>query len=79
MEFNTLTSRNKFFKVIILILFLISNLTATSRLYSTPPEKKPNIIFILTDDQRWDALGYAGNQIIQTPHINARGIYNLVG
>jgi arylsulfatase A-like enzyme len=26
-----------------------------------------NIIFILTDDQRWDALGYAGNDIIQTP------------
>jgi arylsulfatase A-like enzyme len=29
--------------------------------------RKPNIIFILTDDQRWDALGYAGNKIIQTP------------
>ena len=27
--------------------------------------KKPNIIFILTDDQRWDALGIAGNTIIQ--------------
>lgn len=26
-----------------------------------------NIIFILTDDQRWDALGYSGNDIIQTP------------
>ena len=25
---------------------------------------KPNIIFVLTDDQRWDALGYAGNSII---------------
>jgi len=32
--------------------------------------KKPNIIFILTDDQRWDALGYAGNQIIQTPEMD---------
>ncbi len=32
--------------------------------------KKPNIIFILTDDQRWDALGYAGNKIIQTPEMN---------
>ncbi|MHA8071874.1 sulfatase family protein [Aquirufa ecclesiirivi] len=29
--------------------------------------QKPNIIFILTDDHRWDALGYAGNKIIQTP------------
>ena len=32
--------------------------------------KKPNIIFILTDDHRWDALGFAGNQIIQTPEMD---------
>ena len=33
--------------------------------------KKPNIIFILTDDQRWDALGIAGNSIVQTPQMDA--------
>ena len=33
--------------------------------------KKPNIIFILTDDQRWDALGIAGNKIILTPQMDA--------
>jgi len=32
--------------------------------------KKPNIIFILTDDQRWDALGYAGNDLIHTPEMD---------
>ncbi|MDP4130909.1 MAG: sulfatase [Bacteroidota bacterium] len=31
---------------------------------------KPNIIFILTDDQRWDAMGAMGNSIIQTPNID---------
>jgi arylsulfatase A-like enzyme len=31
---------------------------------------RPNIIFILTDDQRWDALGAMGNTVIQTPNIN---------
>jgi arylsulfatase A-like enzyme len=39
---------------------------------------KPNIIFILTDDQRWDALGYAGNSIIHTPEMDKlarEGIY----
>ncbi len=30
------------------------------------PKKKPNIIFLLTDDQRWDTMGCAGNSIIQT-------------
>ena len=31
---------------------------------------KPNIIFLLTDDHRWDALGAMGNPIIQTPNLN---------
>lgn len=41
-------------------------------------ENRPNIIFILTDDQRWDALGFAGNSIIQTPEMDRlalEGIY----
>lgn len=33
-------------------------------------EKRPNIIFLLSDDQRWDALGAAGNSIIQTPNLD---------
>ena len=39
---------------------------------------KPNIIFILTDDQRWDALGVAGNSIIKTPQMDElakKGVY----
>ncbi|HZJ20475.1 MAG TPA: sulfatase-like hydrolase/transferase [Pricia sp.] len=31
---------------------------------------RPNIIFILTDDQRFDALGYAGNKLISTPEMD---------
>jgi N-acetylglucosamine-6-sulfatase len=38
--------------------------TATSQ----PPA--PNIIFILTDDQRWDWLGAAGHPALKTPHID---------
>lgn len=34
-------------------------------------ESRPNIVFILTDDQRFDALGCAGNDIIQTPNLDA--------
>lgn len=32
--------------------------------------RRPNIIFILTDDQRSDALSYAGNSIIRTPEMD---------
>lgn len=41
-------------------------------------QQKPNIIFILTDDQRWDALGFAGNTLIQTPEMDrlaGEGLY----
>lgn len=33
--------------------------------------KRPNIIFLLTDDQRWDTMGCMGNEIIQTPNMDA--------
>ena len=32
--------------------------------------RKPNIIFVLTDDQRFDSLGCAGNRVIQTPNLD---------
>lgn len=31
---------------------------------------RPNIIVLVTDDHRWDALGAMGNKIIQTPHLD---------
>lgn len=33
--------------------------------------KRPNFLFLLTDDQRWDMMGCAGNPIIQTPEMDA--------
>jgi len=39
--------------------------------FSQSPKKRPNIIFLLSDDQRWDALGCMGNRIIQTPNVDA--------
>jgi arylsulfatase A-like enzyme len=33
-------------------------------------DKPPNILIILTDDQRWDAMGIMGNTHIQTPHMD---------
>ena len=35
------------------------------------PAKRPNIIFLLTDDQRWDTLGCNGNMVIQTPNVDS--------
>lgn len=32
--------------------------------------RQPNIVFLFTDDQRSDAVGYAGNEKIQTPNMD---------
>jgi len=33
-------------------------------------DERPNIILLVTDDQRWDSLGCMGNPIIRTPNID---------
>ncbi len=46
--------------------------------FTVQAKQRPNIIFILTDDHRCDALGYAGNKIIQTPEMDmlaGKGVY----
>lgn len=36
-------------------------------------QRRPNVLFILTDDQRWDALGLAGHPHLKTPNIDRLG------
>src|ERR1051326_1975551 len=31
---------------------------------------KPNLVFILIDDLRWNALGFMGDKIVQTPNLD---------
>jgi alpha-L-rhamnosidase len=54
----------------ILTISLIFFMVLPVRANENHPDNPPNIIFILTDDQRRDALGYAGNEIIQTPQMD---------
>ena len=51
-----------------IILFLLIIFCTPHSLFAQ--DSRPNIIFILTDDQRWDALSHAGNSIIQTPEMD---------
>lgn len=54
-----------YFSVVFLVL---SSCADEAKIQET---EKPNIIFILTDDQRFDALGYAGNTWAHTPEMDA--------
>lgn len=59
-------------------LFMLGLAAVSVGCKSVEQGKQPNIIFILTDDQRWDALGYAGNPYIHTPNLDSlasNGIY----
>ncbi len=33
-------------------------------------ERRPNVVFVLTDDMRWDCLGCTGHPWLKTPHID---------
>ena len=37
---------------------------------ASAPPTRPNFLILLTDDQRWDMMGCAGNPIIQTPNMD---------
>ena len=34
------------------------------------PDNRPNVVFILTDDQRWDMMSCAGHPVIKTPNLD---------
>lgn len=42
-----------------------------SKKVSVDRNSSPNILFVLTDDQRYNITGYAGNPVIQTPNLDA--------
>jgi arylsulfatase A-like enzyme len=55
-------------------------LTASSRLTATGQQRaahRPNIILLLGDDHRADALGCAGNRYVKTPHLDAMATEGL--
>lgn len=56
---NTLAMKN--FILIALAAIIVS---------SCAEEKKPNVIFILTDQWRSSAFGYAGNDVVKTPQLD---------
>lgn len=52
------------FNKVMLFLFVLIGISCTNQ------EQKPNVIFILTDQWRASALGYAGDKIVQTPNLD---------
>ena len=45
-------------------------LSAAAKPQSDGTSRSPNIILVLTDDQRWDAMGFMGHPFLETPHMD---------
>lgn len=59
-------------------LFLVSYVTTSICVAAEQQEtalsaKRPNVVFILTDDQRWNCIGLAADSVMQTPNIDRLG------
>ena len=52
---------------------LILTAEAAATLLAAEPAavRRPNVIFLLVDDLRWDALGCTGNKVVHSPNIDA--------
>ncbi len=53
-----------------LSIFSALALTAATAAVQSAPAQRPNIVFILLDDLRWDALGCMDHPFLQTPNID---------
>ena len=56
-------------KTLLAIVLLLSCLAVPS-VETCAADAPPNIVFVMTDDQRWDQLGCTGHPVLQTPHID---------
>jgi N-acetylglucosamine-6-sulfatase len=55
-----------------LLLFVLSFAACVGHVLATE-NQRPNVLFILTDDQRWDAVGIGSSKHLKTPHIDRLG------
>lgn len=56
--------------VVTLLLMLVASISLAQ---PNRQQSRPNIIFILVDDLRWDELGITGQPFVKTPHIDRIG------
>jgi len=57
-------------KHLLSLFLLIVLLVPLAALRGAESQQPVNLLFIITDQQRWDALGCAGNKILKTPNLD---------
>jgi len=57
-------------KILILTLIVCCKTKDTAAQNTVVNSQKKNLLFIIVDQQRYDALSYAGNTILKTPNLD---------
>ena len=59
-------------KFVVIVFSVFAGITLLSACVSPKGETsiKPNLLFIMTDQQRYDALSIAGNTVVETPNLD---------
>jgi len=60
-----------FLTAIALLMAAVGLAANGARAAQEKPARRPNLVFILSDDQRFDTMGCAGNRVIRTPNMDA--------
>ncbi len=62
----------------VLRLALLLACSMSFSMLAAPKPVPPNLVFLLVDDLRWNALGFMGDKIVQTPHLDRLAARSLV-
>ena len=67
------------FARVVMAVCLVGGLVSRAVRGDAPPAPaKPNILFLLADDMRWDTMGCVGNRIIRTPNLDALAVRGVL-
>jgi arylsulfatase A-like enzyme len=57
---------------ILIVIFLAAQISfsAEKQAPDAGSQRRPNVLFIMTDEQRWDCVGANGNRLIRTPSLD---------
>ena len=68
---NNIQNRRNFLKALALYVAVIGLIVCSEKVQAfRGKHHKPNLLVIMTDQQRFDALSYAGNTVLHTPHMD---------
>lgn len=63
--------------VVCAVAFLVVDVVSAAEPPAAAPARRPNIVFLLTDQWRASAAGYAGDPNVKTPHLDALAAESL--